>query len=118
MSLFHWALDSLASDDEPVSLEEAKDYLAEESEDRDGLIERLIKSARQVVENETQRQLMPATWKARGDIFPLTAESGIRVGTAVIPGLIRADIAPISSVTEITYVDQTGEPQVLDPSQW
>ncbi len=118
MSLFHWMLDSLASDEEPVSLEEAKDYLAEESEDRNDLINRLIVSGRRVVETETWRQLMPATWKAYADIFPITADSGLRVGTSVIPGLIRADIAPITAVTQVQYVDSTGEPQILDPSQW
>ena len=74
---------------EPVTLDEAKAHLQVTTIDDDILIESLIKTARQQVENYTNRQLLSATWELFIDSFP--------------SGLIYLEKSPVISVTSIEY---------------
>lgn len=87
---------------EPISLGEAKAHLRVDGTDEDGLIQALIVTAREMVETYTGRLLMRQTLDLVFDEFadPLYLA------------------APLISVTSITYVDATGAPQVIAPSDY
>jgi uncharacterized phiE125 gp8 family phage protein len=57
---------------EPVSLAEAKAHIRVDSEDDDALIQGLIASAREWVENHLDRTLIRTQWQMRLDYFPHT----------------------------------------------
>jgi len=52
---------------EPVALEEARAFLRVGGEESDAIIARLIAAARERVEEETGRALMPQTWRMSAD---------------------------------------------------
>lgn len=83
---------------EPVTLAEAKAHLRITVDDENGLIQTLIGAARQYVETATHRALLQQTWDDKRDAFPC--------GDIVLP------LAPVTSVTSVSYVDQNGDTQV------
>lgn len=89
---------------EPVSLAAAKLHLRVDADDDNGLIQALIMAARQHVESYTRRQLITQTWDYQIDAFPC--------GEIVVP------LAPVSSVTSITYLDTTGATQTWSSSNY
>lgn len=89
---------------EPVSLQEVKDFLRYYDSDEDGLILDLARSARLLVESHTQRQLVTATWKLHLDRFPA--------------GDIQIRKIPVTSVSSITYYDTNGTSQTWDSDEY
>lgn len=51
---------------EPLTLEEAKTYLRESGTDQDAVITRLIRTAREMLEQQTGRALITQRWKVYG----------------------------------------------------
>lgn len=123
---------------EPVSLDEAKiacraygDVTGE-----DALISELIVAARQDAEEITRRALVTQQWKLVLDRFPvpnMNVASATWYGPqwGVAPGPLTIDKRegetgseiylikpPLQSVDSITYIDQNGVQQTLDPSQY
>jgi uncharacterized phiE125 gp8 family phage protein len=92
---------STAATEEPVLLAEVKQALRIDAEDEDTLIERHIKAARAYVENYTGTRLVTQTLTLRTDDWA---------------DLESLQIAPLSSVTSITYVDVDGATQTLATS--
>lgn len=90
---------------EPVTLAEAKLHLRETlvSTDNDTYIESLITAARLACEEAIQRTLITTTWTLTLDGFP---------------DAIRLPYPRIISVTSITYIDEAGDSQVLDPADY
>lgn len=84
---------------EPVTLVEAKAHLRVTGIDDDTLIGTLITTARQFVENFTNRALITQTWEWRLDRF--------------YPWTLIVPMAPLASVTSIQYVDGNGDTQTL-----
>lgn len=84
---------------EPVSLAEAKAQCSIDASilDDDALLNGLIRGAREFVETYTGRALLTQTWDWKLDGFPC--------GAMVIP------LAPVASVTSITYTDMNGAGQ-------
>lgn len=85
---------------EPVTLQEAKDSLRVDGIDEDVRITRHIINARRQAEAYTERQLVTATWELVLDAFP---------------PVIRLPRPPLQSVESITYIDDAGVVQTLDP---
>lgn len=85
-----------------ITLAEAKEWLRIDDENEDFLIEDLIRSATEHLEIRCGRALMPATYRLHLDCFP--------------DHQILLPLPPCLSVQEITYVDEHGDQQTLDPS--
>ena len=82
---------------EPITLAEAKRHLKVEVDDDNDLIRGLSLAAREHVETYTGRKLITQTWDQKLCGFP--------GGPIVLP------FSPVSSVTSIAYLDQTGASQ-------
>ncbi len=89
---------------EPVTLQEAKDWLRVTHVDDDQLIESLIASARNFVQLATHRQLITATWDVKFDDFESYR--------------IRLPLPPLQSVTSIKYLDVNNVEQTLATDQY
>ena len=87
---------------EPVSLAEAKLHLRVDFDDDDALIESLISAARVAAETLTGRQICTARWMRTLDGFPCSS--------------LLLHRCPVQSVVEISYQDQLGQWQTVDPS--
>jgi uncharacterized phiE125 gp8 family phage protein len=83
---------------EPITLEEAKMHLRVVEPDEDALISTFIAAARGMLEQRTNRRLMAQTIE-----FALPTWGGFVIPTA-----------PLVALGEISYVDATGTPQVLE----
>lgn len=90
-----------APEEEPVNVTEARDWLRmhEDITDDDDLIQQLIKTAREISENITNRALITQTWKVYFERFPYPA--------------IRMPKPPLASVTHVKYYDTNGTLQTL-----
>jgi len=85
---------------EPVSLEDAKDWIYVSHNDDDALIASLIRSARQEVESMTRRKLLKQTLAQVLPAFPC--------------GEIILETAPVDvSSVVVTYLDADGAEQTL-----
>jgi uncharacterized phiE125 gp8 family phage protein len=93
---------------EPIHLAEAKLHLKVEHNADDSLILASIKAARQYAEDFTARQLVTATYDLMLDCFPCSSW--------ICP--IEVPRPPLQSVVSITYIDNAGAAQTLDPSKY
>lgn len=80
---------------EPVTLEETRKHMRVDHEVDDDVILPLIVAARRKVETDTRRALITQTWDLALPRFPACGE-------------IEIPLAPLQSVTSITYTDATG----------
>jgi uncharacterized phiE125 gp8 family phage protein len=97
--------------EEPLELAEAKLHLRiEESQTaEDGLVDALIRAARQYVEEYTGRALVKQTWKLTLDRFPTDCGRDMP---------IRVPLPPLRSVGSIKYIDSSGVQQTLASSEY
>jgi uncharacterized phiE125 gp8 family phage protein len=91
--------------EEPISLNDAKDWLRVSGSDEDFLISALIVAARQNVENYLQRALISQTWELGLDGFP-----GSREIALPFPNLV--------SVASVKYYDEDNTLETLDSSNY
>lgn len=98
--------ETIAPAEEPVSLDEAKAWMKLEITAADDVITRLIKAARGKYERDTRLQLVNATYTLKLDFFPTGS------------GVIELPRPPLSSVSSIQYVDETGTTQTLAASKY
>ena len=91
--------------DEPVTLAEAKAQLRVDIDADDDLITGLITAARQMVEQVTRRALLSQDWELRLEKFP---------GESVI----ELPLAPLQSVSAITYIDKLNVSHTLAASTY
>lgn len=84
---------------DPLTLAEAKLHLRVDVADEDGLIDGLVKAAREHAESFTHRALLTQTWDCILDDFPAWGSA------------IYLPKAPLISVTSVSYVDQNGTTQ-------
>jgi len=89
---------------EPVSVAEAKAHLRIDSGDEDGVIEGLVKAAREMIESDAEISLLPQTLTWYIDAFPAWE--------------ICLRRPPVNSITSITYLDQDGTSQTLAASEY
>ncbi|APW60478.1 head-tail connector protein [Paludisphaera borealis] len=92
---------------EPVTLAEAKLHarIYGDLTDDDALVTSLIVAAREKLEAMTSRSFISRTLTATFDGFPSCAS-----------GVLRLPYPPLQSVASITYADESGAAQTLDPS--
>lgn len=86
-----------------VQTDHAKPWLRIDHSDEDTLIASLVTRATNVVEHLTNRQMINASWTYQVDMFPHQ-------------NAIFFPIAPLVSVTSITYTDANGAEQTLPTS--
>ena len=88
---------------EPVTLEDAKEQLSIQDELQDVNLARRIKEARQWAEAFMGRSLINQTWEMAFDTWP---------------GEMRLRRMPVSSITSIKYIDETGAEQTVTASDY
>jgi uncharacterized phiE125 gp8 family phage protein len=86
---------------EPLSLDDAKDYLRVAHTDDDALIAALITSARTHVEAQTRRALITQTWRHSRNAWPAT-------------GRIEVPPAPLQALAAARVYDAEGVAQAID----
>lgn len=110
--------------EEPVSLTTAKLHLRQTLTYDDALITSLITAARELVEKEVRRALVTRTYQLRLNRFPFYVPAfamnplvfeRLPMGTY---GQIHVPKPPLIVVNSINYVDPSGTPRLLDPSQY
>lgn len=90
---------------EPVSLDEVKLHCDIVRTDQDAILAMYVAAARRAAELYQRRALITSTWDATFDVCD------VRLG-------IRLPKAPLQSVVFVTYRDQSGNVQTLDPSNY
>lgn len=93
---------------EPITLQEAKDHLRVDGTTDDALISALIQAARQHIDGRDGwlgRALMTQTWDYTLDEFPDT-------------DYIPLPLAPVQSITSITYTDTNGTSQTFSSGNY
>lgn len=90
---------------EPLDLEEVKKQRKVSSTSLDTLFVLWISAARQLFEEQTGCQLMTATYETRYDAF-------------AVDGVIEVPHPPLQSVTSVTYLDDAGDEQTVDPATY
>ena len=83
---------------EPVTTAEAKAQASVFHTADDALIEQYIKAARELLESETARQYVTATWEQYFDEFP---------------DVIEITKLPVASIVSVKYVDTDGDTQTM-----
>src|SRR3990167_7589456 len=102
-----------APDQEPLSLDEAKQHLRVDIDEHDELILSLVAAARQWAEDHTLRALVTQTWRLTLDYERPSFEADGRCTHRIV--LPRP---PLASVTSVTYVDLEGATQTLAVDQY
>jgi uncharacterized phiE125 gp8 family phage protein len=102
-----------AADVEPITLAEAKAHLRlGSSTSEDALVVGLIQAAREHVEAHTRRRLVTQHWRLYFDSF---GRYGYRAGAGYPDdcGLVLGDVAPVSAIDSVKYLDTAGVLQTL-----
>jgi uncharacterized phiE125 gp8 family phage protein len=96
---------------EPITLSDAKAHLHVDHDEENQLISLLLQSARETIEQRTNRSLITQTRTLKLDYFPqwITPDGW---------GQITLPNGPVSSVTSITYVDEAEDSQPLSASDY
>jgi uncharacterized phiE125 gp8 family phage protein len=91
----------------PISLIEAKAIARLEDADgtEDALVMAYLRAATSAVEQQLGRALITSTWRYAIDCFPCRWNEAISI-----------PLAPVQTVTEISYLDVVGVVQILDPT--
>lgn len=90
---------------EPVSLGEVQAHIRAPVDGADGpVIEAYLQAAREAVENETGRALMPQTWQLRLTEFPSDN------------GAITLPLPPLVSVTSVAITNTDGDAETISGS--
>lgn len=88
---------------QPVDVATAKQHMVVEDSDDDALIAIYVDAAQAIVEAEIGRPLVKQTWRVQYDRFD---------NWIVLPG------GPVSAVNSVSYVDESGTTQTMDPSEY
>jgi uncharacterized phiE125 gp8 family phage protein len=103
-----------APENEPVTLAQAKAHLRVASTDDDDLIEALITTARETVENETGRALITQTWELALDYFVEPPDLRYVTYPYLTPAkAILLPKPPLRSLLRISYYDGNGDEVLL-----
>src|SRR5665213_2622204 len=118
-SSIQWAAkQTIAPTIEPMTLTGAKVGLRVDTSDEDDLISNLITAAREYVELRTQLALMTQTWVLQLDRFPRSDRVELWPTAANPLGCILLPKHPVASVTGITWTDQNGGVNTVDPTTY
>jgi uncharacterized phiE125 gp8 family phage protein len=86
---------------EPVTLDEARDYLRLDSEDEDELLASLISAARHLVEAASGQMLIHQTWRLSLNAWP-------------VMGRLRLPIEPLDAIMAARVLDGEGAAREID----
>lgn len=104
---------------EPVGLDEARAQCRVTTDTEDGLIAGYILAARKFAEGFTRRrfvtQTLDCTFGSNGDWWSWPRVVGER---GYLRSRIDLPVSPVQSVTSVTYIDQSGNAQVLPTDQY
>jgi len=100
-----------AAASEPITLEEAKNFLRVDGSDEDALIGALISAAREMCEQYTRRILVTTTIDEYFDGFP-------NYRNAQDKDIIYLSRGPVSSITSVKYVDEIGSESTVSSSAY
>lgn len=112
---------------EPVSIAQAKVHLRVDFDEDDDLIEGLIIAARELCEQKMQRAIFNQTYVLSLDQFnygdwrstiPVERRNPLRFSALWESMALRLPMPRLVSVTSITYLDNNGEQQTLDPTTY
>lgn len=109
MILSGWTLKRISGPEiEPVSLQQAKRQCKVDDDitDEDPDILDWITSARELAEDYTKRTLVESTWLYAGPAFPFHGPDH----------RLFLPMGPLIRLVNVSYIDATGAPQTLDPS--
>lgn len=101
---------------EPLTLAEAKVHLRVTGTDEDALITRLISAARRQIEAIIRRKLITQHWRVYFDAFPGQCWVSSRYRNVRADGFVLPDVAPVSAVDSVKYIDADGVLQTLATS--
>lgn len=102
-------------DGEPIHVDRAKLHCSVNDTDRDALFPAWIAAAREQAEARTGRQMLHARYALTLPAFP----SGLlRVGNRWVENVIVLPHVPLVDVVSITYVDDAGVTQTVDPADY
>ncbi|MCI1001818.1 phage head-tail connector protein [Ochrobactrum sp. C6C9] len=90
---------------EPVTIEDARTFLRISTQSEDTILERLIKTARELVEAETGLALIDQTWRLRVDRWPRS-------------GRLALFKYPVSAVTEVVAYRADGTAISFAPEEF
>lgn len=90
--------------EEPVTREELKEHLKEDTADQDAHLSELIAAARGVAETYLRRALCAQQWRWTLDAFPCTRTPR------------DVPMPPLLSIDSVRYLDFAGAEQLLDPA--
>jgi uncharacterized phiE125 gp8 family phage protein len=96
---------------EPITLEEAKNFLRVDHAEDDMLISALITASRQMCEEYTRRILVTTTIDEYFDKFPKNSWNNLS-------NLIYLSRGPVASITSVKYVDEIGSEVALTSDQF
>lgn len=99
---------------EPILIADAKNHLRVDHDDEDLLINILIQSARETVEQRTNRSLITQTRTMKMDYFPLCWGRTYRAQWPAI----ELPYGPVSSVTSVKYYDESDVEQTYSSSNY
>jgi uncharacterized phiE125 gp8 family phage protein len=121
---------------EPVTLEEAKDWLRLEGDAEDATVGVLITAARQYAEAFCRRSLtIGEVWEMKLDSFPLMTTSQLEgfpggvtsellsanpeiLSSWIDWSGIKLPMGPVQAISSITYQDAAGVQQTVDPATY
>lgn len=103
----------LAPASEPLTLAEAKAHLRVTAASEDAWITDAIVGAREHAEDLTRRRLITQKWRVYFDGFP-----GQGWGVALCSEIVLPDVAPVSAIDAVKYIDTAGVLQTLDPATY
>lgn len=109
---------------EPVTVTQVRDELGLDSNPPSGVLERMIKGARELAEAYTGRAFITQTIEQQMDTFPGASMpwwDGVRQGarSALSPDApIELYAPPVQAVTGITYTDQANAEHTVDPTTY
>ena len=104
---------------EPVSLEEVQNFIKQDEEEDNPLLERLITAARKHCERETRRSFIRRTVEATFDEWPISRTDNNYswpLKSKRQPAFILPKASPLISVSKVQYVDTAGYTQTLSSS--
>jgi len=111
---------TVAPETEPITLQDARDYLRVDLVDDDDLITSLIVAARTRVETIIRRPLITQTWRMKADRFPWYLGNGWYEfgGQNHQRDGMYLPLPPLISVSSVTYLDENGDTQTLSTSDY
>ncbi|MBN9521823.1 phage head-tail connector protein [bacterium] len=98
--------------EEPVTLAEAKEQCRVDHSAEDNLLNRLVKAARELSEEETGRRWVTQTVTWTVADFPRRCRYAL-VGGRVVPGVMHCPVEPVQSIAAVRYYDAAGQLQTL-----